>query len=359
MGVLLMTKILSVSTVSPPFRYRTEEIVAAAERLWLRHESERTRALGLKVLRSAEITERYSVAPLETVFSDLSFGERNELYIEAVKAMSELALVKACASADVSLKSLDYLITTSCTGLMIPSVCAHLVNKLGLRQDIVRLPVTEMGCAGGTSGLIYAERFLRASPKSRAAVVAVEAPSITFQKNDLSPENLVSTAIFADGAACAVLGGSDRLAPAILDSSMYHFPESTHLMGYRLTNTGLKIVLDREVPSAIAGHFGRFFHPLLERNGVGIADIRHFAFHPGGKKILQAMERLLEPHGKSLRGSREVLRAHGNLSSATVLFVLERILREEAPANGDLGYLLAFGPGFTAQSLLVRWREGG
>jgi len=353
-----MTKILSIATVNPDFRYKTEEIVAAADKFWLSHESEKVRALGLRVLKAAEITERYSIAPLETVFSSISFAERNDLYIAAVKKMSEEALLKACEKADISPRSLDYLITTSCTGFMIPSVDAYLVDKLGLRQDIIRLPVTEMGCAGGTSGLIYAERLLRGNPKARAAVIAVEAPSITFQKNDPSPENLVSTAIFADGAACALLGCSEQLGPEIVDTSMYHFPNSTHLMGYRLTNTGLKILLDREVPEAISAHFEKFFNPLLARNELTVADVSHFAFHPGGKKIVQAVEKILAPHGKDLASSREVLRTRGNLSSATVFFVLEQVQRTEQPVKDAFGYLLAFGPGFSAQSLLLQWREG-
>jgi len=353
-----MSKILSIATVNPPYRYLTEEIVAAADKFWLRNENEKTRSLGLKVLRAAAITERYSVVPLETVFSELSFAERNDLYIAAVKKMSEEALLRACEQADISPRSLDYLITTSCTGFMIPSVDAYLVDKLGLRQNIIRLPVTEMGCAGGTSGLIYADHFLRSNPKARAAVISAEAPSITFQKNDFSAENLVSTAIFADGAACAVLGNSDRLGPAILDSSMYHFPESTHLMGYRLTNSGLKIVLDREVPNAISAHFEKYFHPLLERNQLSIADIQHFAFHPGGKKIVQAVEKILLPHGKNISSSKEVLRTRGNISSATVFFVLDRLMREDNPRAGDFGTMLAFGPGFSAQGLLLQWRDG-
>jgi len=337
--------------VSPTYRYRTEEIADAAGRLWLPDRPERE--LALRILRAAEIRERYSVVPLETVFSPLSFEEKNDLYIAAAKDLAASALLRACEAADVAPSSLDYLITTSCTGFMIPSVDAYLVDRLGLRRDIVRLPITEMGCAGGSAGLIYADRILRGHPGARAAVVAVEAPSVTFQREDLSMENLVSTAIFADGAAGAVLGVGTR-GPALVDSSMYHFPESTHLMGYRLTNSGLKIVLDRDVPDAIAAHFDRYFFPLLERHGLGVKDVSQFVFHPGGKKILQGVEKLLAPFGKDLRHSRKILAERGNLSSATVLFVLEEAMRA-GPGVGDWGYLLAFGPGFSAQGVLLRW----
>ncbi|MGZ3657325.1 MAG: type III polyketide synthase [Bdellovibrionota bacterium] len=347
-----MSRILSLSTVSPEHRYSTEEIAAAAEKHWLCDTEEKTRNAALKIFRGADIRERYSVVPLETVFSALSFQEKNDLYITAAKELAEKALLKACEQADISPRSLDYLITTSCTGFMIPSVDAYLVDKLGLSQNVVRLPVTEMGCAGGSAGLIYADRILRGHSGARAAVVAVEAPSITFQRNDHSMENLVSTAIFADGAACAILG--EGRGPEILDSSMYHFPESTHLMGYRLTNEGLKIVLDRDVPEAITAHFERYFLPLLNRNHLGIKDVSHFVFHPGGKKIVQSVEKTLAPFGKNVDASRRVLRDFGNLSSATVFFVLNEVLSAK-PQSGDIGYLLAFGPGFSAQGVLLRW----
>lgn len=355
-----MSRILGLATAEPAYRYTTDEIAAAADRLWLSAKEPRVRALGLKVLRAAEIEARRSVAPLETVFSRLGFGDRNDLYIEAMKQLSKQALLKACERADLPPNRLGVLITASCTGFMIPSVCAYLVDELGLRGDVLRLPVTEMGCAGGTSALMYAHAMLKGNPKLRVAVIAAEAPSLTFQEGDLSPGNLVSTAIFGDGAACALLGGESTRPgtfPSILDASMYHFPRSTHLMGYRLTDTGLKIVLDREVPTAIEEHFPKFFFPLLERNGLGIQHLRHLVFHPGGKKILQSVERLLAPHGKNVESAKDVLRARGNLSSATVLHVLERVMETDRPAPADLGYMLAFGPGFSAQSLLLRWEE--
>jgi alkylresorcinol/alkylpyrone synthase len=354
-----MTKILSVAGINPKFKYGTQEILAAADRLWLNRKDEKIRAIARKVILGAEIQERHSVIPLETVFADLSFQEKNDLYIEAAKEMAEAALLKACERADVSPSQLDYLITTSCTGFMIPSVDAYLVDKLGLRQNVIRMPITEMGCAGGTSGLTYAQRILRGDPGAKAALVCVEAPSVTFQRDDDSMENLVSTAIFADGAAAAILGDSDKLAPVILDTNMYHFPNSTHLMGYQLTNSGLKIVLDRAVPDAIAEHFEKFFFPLLKRNQLEIADIDHFVFHPGGKKIIQQVEKLLRPFGKNVDASRTVLGSRGNLSSATVLYVLEKVIAVAKPAKGELGYMLAFGPGFSAQSLLLEWQARG
>ncbi len=238
---------------------------------------------------------------------------------------------------------------------MIPSVDAYLVDKLGLRQNVRRLPVTEMGCAGGTASLIYAHDFARANPDLTVAIVSVEIPSITFQPQDLSMENLVSTAIFADGAAAVILGPSDQVRPVITATDMYHFPNSTHLMGYQLHNSGLKIVLDRAVPDAIHEQFDKIFFGFLSRNNLQPEDIHNYMFHPGGKKIIARVEDFIGRYGKDISTSRAVLRECGNLSSATILHILERVM-SQPHAAGELGYMLAFGPGFTAQSLLVKWQ---
>ncbi len=347
-----MSVILTAACIDPLHCYQTAEIIDAANRFWLTDLDEKTKSYALRLFQGAEIRQRYSALPLEVVFRKLSFQEKNNLYIEAAKEMAERALRSALEKARLAPKQLDYLITTSCTGFMIPSVDAYLVDRLGLRQDVVRIPITEMGCAGGSSGLTYAHRLLRGHPGGHAAVVAVEVPSITFQRDDLSVENLVSTAIFADGAA-AVLLRAEGEGLRILDTEMYHFPQSTHLMGYELRDSGLKIILDREVPAAISSHFDRYFYPLLERQQLTVADVEHFLFHPGGKKILSAVEGLLGKHGKNLRFSRKVLTERGNLSSATVLYVLNQAMQEAR--TGEYGYMLAFGPGFTAQSLLLQW----
>lgn len=313
------------------------------------------RRLAVRIFENADIERRAAPFPIETVFSEMSFQEKNDLYISAAIDLAERSLRKALNESGTDPRELDYLITTSCTGFMIPSVDAYLIDRLGLRQDIKRMPITEMGCAGGTAALIYASDLARANPEMRAAIVSVEIPSITFQARDWSMENLVSTAIFADGAAAVILGPTSAVRPAIVDTDMYHFPDSTRLMGYHLQNTGLKIVLDRDVPDAIQAHFEKFFFPFLKRNGLEPAQVDNYMFHPGGKKIIARTEDFIGRYGKDISDSRAILRECGNLSSATILHILERVL-QKPHAAGELGYLLAFGPGFSAQSLLVRWQ---
>lgn len=350
-----MTKVLGTATLRPNFKYSSEEIIEAADKYWLSNVDERTRRIALKIFKGAQIDSRCSVLPLETVFGDLSFEETNNIYIESMIDLGCKVLTKALEDCNIAPTEIDYLITTSCTGFMIPSVDAYMVNKLGMRKDIVRLPVTEMGCAGGTSGLIYAHQFLKANPGKKVALVSVETPSVTFQKNDLSMENLVSTAIFADGASCVILGDTDELAPAIMDTEMYHFDNATHLMGYQLRNTGLKIVLDKEVPNEIKEHFPSILLPFLKKHDLTPQDIEHYMFHPGGKKIINMVENYISEFNKDISDSKDVLKTFGNMSSSTILYILDRFMKKEAN-KGDKGYMLAFGPGFMAQSILLEWK---
>ncbi|MCB0347331.1 MAG: hypothetical protein KDD37_00775 [Bdellovibrionales bacterium] len=350
-----MTKILQVSTVKPKYKYHTAQIIEVADHLWLSKKDAKDRKMALKIFHGAEIDTRYSVAPLEEVFSKTSFEEKNNIYIKESIQLGVDVLKKALDASGLQPTDIDVIITTSCTGFMIPSVDAYMINQLKMRQDVHRLPVTEMGCAGGTSALIYANQYIKANPKLKVAIVSVEAPSLTFQHDDMSMENLVSTAIFADGAACVILSGdSSDLAPEIVDTSMYNFPDTTYLMGYHLQNSGLKIVLDRDIPDTIDSHFQNIFYPFLDKNKVNPKDIHHYMFHPGGKKIINSVDNFISQFGKDISISKNILKEHGNMSSATILHILEKFMTENKNKD-DLGYMLAFGPGFMAQSLLLKW----
>ncbi|RZL44590.1 MAG: type III polyketide synthase, partial [Pedobacter sp.] len=308
-----------------------------------------------KIFEGAAVDRRYSFMSPEEVFSDLSFEERNDIYIREGIRLGEECLQTALSKANWRPTDLDYIITVSCTGIMIPSLDAYLINKLKLRQDIVRLPITEMGCAAGVSGIIYAKNFLKANPNKRAAVIAVESPTATFQLNDFSMANIVSAAIFGDGAACVLLSSyEDEQGPEIVAEEMYHFYNAEEMMGFKLTNTGLQMVLDQKVPDTIAENFPDIIHPFLAKQGLEIKDIAHLIFHPGGKKIVQIVESLFSDLGKNINDTKEVLRLYGNMSSATVLYVLERFMDSAIP-QGEHGLMLSFGPGFSAQRILLKW----
>ena len=344
----------AVSKALPEFWRSTAEILPFLD-IWLKDQDDRFIRKVKKIFESAAVDKRYSIMSPEEVFSDLSFEERNNIYVREGIKLGAKCLENALEKANWQAQDLDYIITVSCTGIMIPSLDAYLINLLKLRQDIVRLPVTEMGCAAGVSGIIYAKNFLKANPGKRAAVVAVESPTATFQLNDFSMANIVSAAIFGDGAACVLLSSNEEdSGPEILAEEMYHFYAAEEMMGFKLTNTGLQMVLDVAVPETIANHFPDIIHPFLSKNGLDINNINHLIFHPGGKKIIQIVEELFGQLGKNIDETKEVLRLYGNMSSATVLYVLERIM-DKKPMPGEKGLMLSFGPGFSAQRILLQW----
>ena len=350
----MSVKIKTVVKQLPKYSRTTEEIIPFLDS-WLSGQDERFIRKVKKIFEGAAVDKRYSIMDPIDVFTKTSFEERNDIYVREVIDLGEKVLEKALRKADWKPESLDYIITVSCTGIMIPSLDAYLINSLQLRQDIVRLPVTEMGCAAGISGIIYAKNFLKANPGKRAAVIAVESPTATFQLDDFSMANIVSAAIFGDGAACVLLSSHEEdHGPEIVADEMYHFYDNIHMMGFKLTNSGLQMVLDIEVPETIASHFQDIIHPFLEKNNLKMLDVNHLIFHPGGKKIVQTVETLFSDMEKNIDDTKEVLRLYGNMSSATVLYVLERIM-DKKPKEGEIGLMLSFGPGFSAQRVLLRF----
>ncbi len=346
--------IVNVEKELPQYFRETKDILPLVEN-WLGDKDERFRRKISKIFEGAAVDKRYSIMSPEEVFVSTSFEEKNNIYVREIKKLGTTVLENSLKKAGWEPKSLDYIITVSCTGIMIPSLDAYLINELQLKQNITRLPVTEMGCAAGISGMIYAFNFLKANSGKRAAVVAVESPTATFQLDDFSMANMVSAAIFGDGAACVLLSSEENIeGPRIIAEEMYHFFDATHLMGFHLSNNGLQMILDQTVPETIAEHFPAIIHPFLEQNNTNIEEVQHLIFHPGGKKIVQTVSDLFGTLGKNIDDTREVLRLYGNMSSVTVLYVLERFLNKELP-KGDQGLMLSFGPGFSAQRILLKW----
>ncbi|MFT3796285.1 type III polyketide synthase [Flavobacterium sp.] len=350
----MSVKIISVAKQLPQYSRQTQDIIPLLDG-WLEGQEDRFVRKVKKIFEGAAVDKRYSIMEPTEVFTATSFEDKNDIYAREAIVLGEQVLQKALAKAGWQPQDLDYIITVSCTGIMIPSLDAYLINKLQLRQDIVRLPVTEMGCAAGISGIIYAKNFLQSNPGKRAAVIAVESPTATFQLEDYSMANVVSAAIFGDGAACALLSSDEReTGPEVIAEEMYHFYENEHMMGFKLTNSGLQMVLDVDVPETIASHFPDIIHPFLKKQHLEINDIDHLIFHPGGKKIIQLVEELFSDLGKNINTTKEILRLYGNMSSATVLYVLEDIMDNE-PQKGEKGLMLSFGPGFSAQRVLLQW----
>jgi predicted naringenin-chalcone synthase len=344
----------TVSTQLPKYSQRTGETIPLLKN-WLKDEDERFIRKAEKIFEGAQVDQRYAIMRPEDVFTKTSFEDKNNLYKEAAKIYGKQVLEKALEKSGWAAKSLDYIITVSCTGIMIPSLDAYLINECGLKQNVVRLPITEMGCVGGVSAMIYAYQFLKSNPNKRAAIIAFESPTATFQYDDKSMVNIVSSAIFGDGAACVLMSSNPKDdGVEVVGDQMYHFFDQTHMMGFEIVNTGLKMVLDIEVPDTIAEHFPNIIGPFLDKHDLSIDEVEHLIFHPGGKKIIQTVEELFGKMGKNIDHTKAVLQEYGNMSSATVLFVLEKFMSQ--PQQKDsIGMMLSFGPGFTAQNLLLKW----
>jgi alkylresorcinol/alkylpyrone synthase len=239
---------------------------------------------------------------------------------------------------------------------MIPSLDAYLANTLGFSPHVKRLPVTELGCAAGGVALARAFDYLQAFPHHTVLVVAVELPSLTFQFKDLSPANVVSSALFGDGAAAIVLSGKSVPGqPRILATESTLFPQTTEVMGFDLRDSGFHIVLSAEIPELVCAEVPQLAARFLGAQELTVSDISHFLLHPGGRRVLEGLVECLGITSEQATVSKTILRDYGNLSSASVLYILDRFLKTEQTRSGDLGLLLAFGPGFSAEALLLRW----
>jgi alkylresorcinol/alkylpyrone synthase len=309
----------------------------------------------LNVLDNSRIDRRYSLFPVDYLVETRSLTQRNSEYREHGIALARQVACEALARANRRAADVDMIITVSCTGFMIPSVDAYLVSEMGFRSDVRRLPITELGCAAGAAGLTRAWEYLRSYSHGTVLLIAVELPTLTFQRRDLSQANLISCALFGDGAAAAVITDGPGKGPSIVDSQSYLFPSSIDAMGFELKETGFHIVLSREVPQLIREEIGTLVDRLLSRHELTRDEIRAYILHPGGQKLLSYMQQELRLCSCQIQPSWDVLRDYGNLSSASVLFVLHEWMARGEAKTGDRGLLAAFGPGFSAEMLLLQW----
>lgn len=343
--------ILATRTLLPPLRHPAEEVEGAFME-WLSGQDRDLRLRAQRILRNAGVDGRHSFLPLREIFSPRSLEQAMRVYREYAVELGTQALAEGLDAAGVAPDEVDILVTTSCTGYMIPSADAYMAERLGMRQDLLRLPVTEMGCAAGASALMYAVRMLRGMDEGIAAIVNVEFPTNTMRIDDFSLENIVATALFSDGIGCTVLGGRGRPATAtVRDCRTHQVRGTTHILGYELADGGFRMSLDEALPEVIAAHFDEAVSGLLAPHGLSLADIDHFVIHPGGVRILDRLEELLAPHGGSVARSRDVMRRFGNMSSSTVTFILDSLLRDRPEPGRAL--LASFGPGFGAHQVLL------
>jgi alkylresorcinol/alkylpyrone synthase len=353
-----MAKIAATATAVPSYRLDRDTYQRYCQMVFSSPAQQRA---ARRIIDNTKIAARYLTLPPERLLAPRPLADKSADYAAFARQLGEHVARAALDRAHLSVDGVDMIVTTSCTGVMIPSVDAYLVESMKLRRDVIRLPITELGCAAGAAALSRAREHLRAYPEHSVLVLSIELPSLTFQKQDLSMTNLVAASIFGDGAAAAVVrgarapGGVAWPGPVLVDSMTHLYPESQYLMGFELKDGGFHIVLDRDVPHALKGRVRPLVAELCARHGVGVEDVRFCALHPGGRRILEDLDADLGLAGLT-EPSWDVLRDYGNLSSATVLFVLHEVLRRQPPPADAWGLLAAFGPGFSAELSLLRWQ---
>jgi alkylresorcinol/alkylpyrone synthase len=350
---IAVATIAGTATAVPPYLL-TRDIVKHHIKDVFGLEGKRLEAIHT-VIDNSQIDQRHSVFPVEYIIEPRPLAQINNEYREKAFELGRQAATDALAKAELVPTDVDLLMTVSCTGVMIPSLDAYLATAMGFRSDVRRLPVTELGCAAGAAGLAHAGEYLRAFPDRTALLVAVELPTLTFQRKDFSQANLISAVLFGDGAAGVVVTGREAVGPRIVASECYLFPDSLDAMGFDLRDSGFHIVLSKDVPQLIREKVKEISEGFLSRQGLRREDISAFILHPGGQKLLSFMEAELGLTHEDTAFSWDVLRRFGNLSSASVLFILQEWLSKREMPSGSYGLLMAFGPGFTAEMILLQW----
>jgi len=332
-----------------------EQIIAALRALWARkhHNVERLEDLH----RAVQVSGRYLALPLERYPQVDSFSRANDAWIEAATELGERAVRDALARAGLAPADVDHVFFVTVTGIATPSVDARLANRLGLKRNVKRTPIFGLGCVAGAAGLARAADYLRAFPGEVAVLLSVELCSLTLQRDDLSIPNIVASGIFGDGAAAAVLVGGARpgAGPAAIASRSDLYPDTERVMGWDVVDSGFKVVLAASVPDVVRAHLGADARAFLAAHGLATGDVKHWVAHTGGPKVLEAIAAALELPPGALDRSWRSLRDVGNLSSASVLFVLGDHLEAGEARPGDHGVVAAMGPGFCSELVLLRW----
>jgi alkylresorcinol/alkylpyrone synthase len=309
----------------------------------------------MTVVDNAQVHKRHSIFPIEYTVEPRPLSKTNEEYQEHAIALGRRAAEECLAKAGVAPGDVDLIITVSCTGYMIPSLDVHLLNLMGFRNNIRRLPITELGCVAGAIALSRARDFLLGAPGKTVLIVAVELPSLTFQRKDLSQGNLISAVLFGDGAAAALLTNRPSSGPRILDSESFTLPASMDALGFDLRDTGFHIVLSKELPQLVRDKIKELVENFLGRNNLTPQEMAAYLLHPGGQKLLVCIEEELGLQRCHTKFSWDVLRDYGNISSATILFILQEWLTKKQMNPGDYGLVAGFGPGFSSELLLLQW----
>ena len=348
-------KIASVGSAFPKHYYPQMVLSEALKRYWQGRLD--NPAVVDRMHAHAEIDGRFLALPVDAYYEMNTWGQANNAWIECAQDLGEQALCRALAGTGLGAQDLDALFVVSVTGIASPSLDARLVNRMGLSPRLKRIPIFGLGCVAGVAGIARAADYVRAFPNHIAALLSVELCSLTLQKQDVSMANLISAALFGDGAAAVIVAGAEtsHAGAEILDTRSIFYPKTEHIMGWDISERGFQIVLSPTLPQLIVDHLGKDVDAFLADHGLARKDISRWILHPGGPKVLEATGAALGLSRKELDASWECLRKVGNLSSASVLLVLEEVFHRRRPEAGAYSLLAAMGPGFCSELVLLRW----
>lgn len=357
-------RVLSVRGALPDHCYRQEEITESFATTML--EASVNRAVVDRFHRNACVETRHTVLPLEEYARLEHFGQSNDVFIRAGVELGGRAVVDALKAVGLTPADVDHIVSCTVTGLAVPSLEARVAQEIGLRPDVVRLPLVGLGCVAGAAGIARLHDLLRGRPDGVAVLMSVELCSLTLQRDDVSVANLVASGLFGDGAAAVVAVGpehplaqtADPTQPEVLASRSRMYPDSERTMGWDVGAGGLKIVLDSSVPDLVRQYVGEDVRGFLADHGLTRDDVEWYVAHPGGPKVLEALQDALEVDREALGMTWESLRRIGNLSSSSVLHVLADTLADRPPRPGSYGLMLAMGPGFCSELVLLRAPDG-
>ncbi|HTW44055.1 MAG TPA: 3-oxoacyl-[acyl-carrier-protein] synthase III C-terminal domain-containing protein [Acidobacteriaceae bacterium] len=348
-------RIASTSTAFPPHYYRQQEVVDALKLYW---GQDPLTAAALERLHSRTgVDGRYFARELAEYAALDTWGKANNVWIEVSEQLGAEAIEQLLRQTGVGREQIAALFFVSVTGVASPSIDARLVNRMGLSRNVKRNPIFGLGCVAGAAGLARAADYVRAYPGQIAVLLSVELCSLTWQRDDLSIANFISSGLFGDGAAAVMVAGEDAglSGPRIVANRQMLYPDTEYVMGWDISEKGFQIVLSPDVPIVVRENLGQDVDAFLATQGLSRCDIGSWIMHTGGPKVLDATEEALGLDRSTLQLSREALKRVGNLSSASVLVVLDDVMRQHRPQAGTYSLLAAMGPGFCSEMMLLQW----
>ena len=348
-------QIVSAASAFPQHYYSQAMLLEALQMYW--GERVQNPHVLRRLHKHVGVDGRFLALPKEEYLKMKTWGEANHHWIDTAKDLGEKAVGAALAQAGLHGKNLGAFFFTSVTGISSPSIDALLINRMGLCRSIRRLPIFGLGCVAGAAAISRAADYVRAYPDQVAVVLSVELCSLTLQREDVSMANLISAGLFGDGAASVIVAGAETGLPGvkILATRSVFYPDTEEMMGWDISERGFRIVLSREIPNLVRQNLAKDLDDFLAERGLTRSDIGSWCLHTGGPKILEATADALGLKNGELDVSWQCLRRTGNLSSASVLVVLEEVMKNRRPAPGTIGLLAAMGPGFCSEFVLLEW----